>query len=204
MSTDKLSDKQKLLADDINFRITSLLIVYNELSLTQLTKRVRGSKSTAHRHLQVLIENELVEVSAEIKVRSDKKAKYYSLTKRAYESLGFTAAETPEERLQSTMNYYLYYKTFIDELLEYLNKGDKEQQIQRFKDLSDTNTFDFWATLLTENEFNELKNEMDQLYERFTEIQAKSKRENVRPYFFMMNFIPFKQMLDEKNPSSKK
>ena len=110
MSTDELRlDKQKLLADDINFRITSLLIVYNELSLSELTRRVRGSKSTAHRHLAVLLENNLVEVSREEKVRSDRKAKFYQLTERAYESLGFSADQSPDERLQSTINYFLYY-----------------------------------------------------------------------------------------------
>ena len=111
----RLDDKQKLLSDDINFRITLLLIVYHELSLSELTKRVRGSKSTAHRHLAVLLENGLVEVSREIKVRSDRKAKYYRLTERAYESLGFTANHTTEQRFQATINYYLYYQTFIDE-----------------------------------------------------------------------------------------
>ena len=212
MSTDQLRlDKKKLLADDINFRITSLLIVYNELSLTELTKRVRGSKSTAHRHLAVLLENGLIEVSQEIKVRSDRKAKYYQLTERAYESLGFSPNDSPKERLQSTINYFLYYKTFIDEFLEYLqpksqedkSEIDEEAQINRFENMLENDTFDFWASLLTESEYIELKSEMDQVFERFAEKQKKNVGEKLRPYFFMLNFIPFKEMLDDKNPKPK-
>jgi DNA-binding transcriptional ArsR family regulator len=211
MSDEQLQlDKKKLLEDDINFRITSLLIVYNELSLSELTRRVRGSKSTAHRHLAVLLENDLVKVSREEKVRSDRKAKYYQLTERAYESLGFSANDTPEERLQATINYFLYYKTFIDEFLEYLGKGERTEQIQRYKDISMSNDdfgmekFDFWATFLTEDEYMELKKEIDVIYEKISKKQNEGEREQLRPYFFMMNFIPFKEMLDEKNPKPKK
>ena len=196
-------DKKKLLADDINFRITSLLVVYNELSLSELTIKVRGSKSTAHRHLAVLLENDLVEVSREIKVRSDRKAKYYRLTERAYESLGFAANDTPEQRLQATINFFIYYKTFMDEFLEYLMRGEKKDQIDRFEEISNKETFEYWATLLTEDEYKELKNEFDQVYQRIVEKQKKGKREQLRPYFFMLNFIPFKEMLDEKNPKQK-
>ncbi|TFG16902.1 MAG: ArsR family transcriptional regulator [Promethearchaeota archaeon] len=201
MSDNQLQlDKKKLLADDINFRITSLLIVYNELSLSELTDKVRGSKSTSHRHLAVLLENGLVEVSREIKVRSDRKAKYYRLTERAYESLGFSANDTLEERHQATINFFLYYKTFIDEFLEYLLKGEKKDQLDRFQNMSDNDTFEYWATLLTEDEYKDLKGEFDRVYQKIVEKQAKGKREQLRPYFFMLNFIPFKKMLDEKNP----
>lgn len=212
MSEEQLRlDKQKLLADDINFRITSLLIVYNELSLSELTNKVRGSKSTAHRHLAVLLENELIEVSQEIKVRSDRKAKYYQLTERAYESLGFSPNDSIEDRLQATINYFLYYQTFIDEFLEYLQPKsetdkteiDKEMQLKIFKNMVENDTFDFMASFLTENEYSELKSEINQVLERFMERHAKSAGEKLRPYFFMLNFIPFKEMLDEKNPKPK-
>lgn len=204
MSEDQLQlDKKKLLADDINFRITSLLIVYHELSLSELTVKVRGSKSTAHRHLAVLLENGLVEVSREIKVRSDRKAKYYRLTERAYKSLGFSVHDTPEQRLQATINFFLYYKTYIDEFLEYLTKGERKDQIDRFEEMSKNETFVHWATLLTEDEYKELKGEFDRIFQRIIEKQSKGKREQLRPYFFMLNFIPFKKMLDEKNPKKK-
>ncbi len=197
-------DKQKLLANDINFRITSLLIVYNELSLSELTRRVRGSKSTAHRHLSVLIDNGLVEVSQEIQVRSDRKAKYYQLTERAYESLGLLDTSTAEERLQATINYYLYYNNFIDEFLDFLCEGEPEEQIQRYKNISNEYNFDYWSTFLTESELKKLKDEIDQVFERFIERQRIGTQEKLRPYFFMINFIPFKEMLDFKNPKPKK
>ena len=196
-------DKQKLLADDINFRITSLLIVYNELSLSELTRRVRGSKSTAHRHLAVLLENGLVKVSREEKVRSDRKAKYYTLTERAYESLGFSASDSEEDRLQAIINYFLYYQTFIDEFLEFLGKGERAEQIQKYNDITENGSFDFWATLLTEDEFREVKKQMDLVYDRISKKQSEGHREQLRPYFFMFNIIPFKEMLDEKNPRVK-
>jgi DNA-binding transcriptional ArsR family regulator len=204
MSEDQLQlDKRKLLEDDINFRITSLLIVYHELSLSELTRRVRGSKSTAHRHLAVLLENGLVEVSREEKVRSDRKAKYYQLTDRAYESLGFSQSDSYEERLQATINFFLYYKTFIDEFLEFLGKGERLEQIQRYNEISNNETFDFWATLLTDDEYVELKKEMYTVFERISKKQSEGVREQLRPYFFMYNIIPFKEMLDEKNPKPK-
>jgi hypothetical protein len=54
--------------------------------------------------------------------------------------------------------------------------------------------------LLKEHEYIELKSEMDQVFERFKEKQKKNVGEKLRPYFFMLNFIPFKEMLDDKNP----
>jgi DNA-binding transcriptional ArsR family regulator len=196
-------DKQRLLADDINFRITSLLIVYDELSLSELTRRVRGSKSTAHRHLAVLMDNGLIEVSRELKVRSDRKAKYYRLTERAYDSLGLIESAVLEEKLQAAINYYLYYKTFIDEFLEFLREGDKKEQVKRFKDIESKHSFDFRATFLTEDDLKELKRDIGEVFERFRLRKQEGSLEKLRPYFFMSNFLPFKEMLDSKNPKTK-
>ncbi|WP_457558393.1 ArsR/SmtB family transcription factor [Candidatus Harpocratesius sp.] len=73
------NDLMKLLADETNFEIILFLFIHQELTLSQLEEYIQKSRSTIHRHLQLLNRNELIKESKEVKVRSHIPAKYYSV-----------------------------------------------------------------------------------------------------------------------------
>ncbi|MCF2139310.1 MAG: helix-turn-helix domain-containing protein [Candidatus Lokiarchaeota archaeon] len=76
---ENIDDLTKLLADETNFEIILSLFIYQELTLSQLEEYIQKSRSTIHRHLQLLKRSELIKESKEVKVRSHIPAKYYSV-----------------------------------------------------------------------------------------------------------------------------
>ncbi|MHA1584442.1 MAG: winged helix-turn-helix domain-containing protein [Promethearchaeota archaeon] len=85
----EFSEKEKkpstvdILKNKTRFMIHSLLSIYPELSLKQLSKYLGKSKSAIHNHIKLMIEAEIVKKTREEEVRSDKKRFYYSLTEDA-------------------------------------------------------------------------------------------------------------------------
>jgi len=77
----------EILEDEIRFKILMLLQMYGDLSLSELTEKIGKSKSTLHRHLQKLLEMDLVEESKEIQVRGNIPAKYYKIPGLLFEKL---------------------------------------------------------------------------------------------------------------------
>jgi DNA-binding transcriptional ArsR family regulator len=73
---------RKLIAivkEPVSLHIMMLLIVYRELSLSQMTDAIKKSKPTIHRRLQVMIDCGLVVESKEEHVRGNILAKYYKI-----------------------------------------------------------------------------------------------------------------------------
>lgn len=66
-----------LMKDNTDFKIFTLLLMYHDQSLTQLTNNINKSKPTLSRHMQKLVSSGLIDVREE-KVRGVK-AKYFSL-----------------------------------------------------------------------------------------------------------------------------
>ncbi len=65
---------------DTPFRILLLFLVYQELSLREISDRLKITKAGIHRHLKMLTDMNMVQVSREEQVRSKQiKAKYYVL-----------------------------------------------------------------------------------------------------------------------------
>ena len=76
----------ELLKNKTKFQIIINLLINNEMSMTELSKTIKKSKSTVHRHLQELIDEDLIKVSKEKQVRGSIHAKYYILTEKFYSS----------------------------------------------------------------------------------------------------------------------
>lgn len=71
------SNFHKIFQSTPKFMIYVLLSIYGEMSLTELSETLKRKKSTLSAHLNQMIKSDLVEVSKRVKVRGDKKAKYY-------------------------------------------------------------------------------------------------------------------------------
>ena len=76
------SDIYAILNNELRFQIISYLLIFNELSMSDLNRKLKRSKSTLHRHIKLLIELGFIELSKEKKVRGSIKAKYFKLTNK--------------------------------------------------------------------------------------------------------------------------
>lgn len=75
-------DINSILNNALRFQIISNLLIFNELSMSDLNRKLKRSKSTLHRHIKLLIELGFIELSKEKKVRGSIKAKYFKLTNK--------------------------------------------------------------------------------------------------------------------------
>jgi predicted transcriptional regulator len=83
LSTEQILDYniiKKFLKNEVNFRIITLLLVHQELSLSQLALKCKTSKSTILRHVPDLIDSKIIVLSKEQINRGDRPAKYYQLS----------------------------------------------------------------------------------------------------------------------------
>ncbi len=123
------------------FMIYMLLSIYSDLSLTQLSKMLKKRKSTISVHLKKMIEANLVEISKKVKVRGDKKAKYYRLIEDIDEKiLLFTAADpekmTPEELSWHHFNMHALFAemniAFLEKWLEFCKENMKDIEAGKY------------------------------------------------------------------------
>lgn len=111
-----------ILKDNTDLEIFTLLLMYQEQSLTQLTNSINKSKPTLSRHMQKLVSCGLVDVREE-KVRGVK-AKYFSLNLAKLQSL----PNISHEDLKSASHneeYYNILKNFLDTLKSTAFLGQK-------------------------------------------------------------------------------
>ncbi|MFX1251859.1 MAG: hypothetical protein ACFFCZ_09645 [Promethearchaeota archaeon] len=78
-----LSEEYILLQNKMPIRVVLILLVYNELTLSQMSKHLVKTKASVHYHLQKLIKMKLVKIAREEKVRGSILAKYYCLDQNA-------------------------------------------------------------------------------------------------------------------------
>lgn len=69
-----------LTTSEIRLQIVLYLLIFGELSMSEINKKLKKSKATIHRHLKILLEQKIIQLSREKKVRGSIKAKYYKLT----------------------------------------------------------------------------------------------------------------------------
>lgn len=93
----------EILHSKTRFLIYSLLSVYKELSLSQLSKELKRNKSTVSHHLKKMIASGLVSLSKEEQARSNIKAKYYCLVDDADELTRFMHPDEEQMILKEKM-----------------------------------------------------------------------------------------------------
>ncbi len=93
----------EILHSKTRFLIYSLLSVYRELSLSQLSKELKRNKSTISHHLKKMMATGLVTLSKEEKSRSNIKAKYYCLVDDADELTAFMHANDARKNLEQRL-----------------------------------------------------------------------------------------------------
>ncbi len=151
-----------IMKDSVSLHIMMLLIVYRELSLSQLTDAVKKSKPTVHRRLQAMIECGLVKETREEHVRGNILAKYYRIdetviskvpnfTKEQIDAMDTTQKlvffENIRDAIKSTIVFSI---NTLNEFLGYLNGLDPQSELIPYFNQVD---FSMNMSVLTANQF---------------------------------------------------
>lgn len=137
-------------------RLILILLIYNELSLTSLSKKLGISKSTASRHLKALIKTNVIKIRKQ-KVRASRKKQYYSIIPNLLQIMRLSSFELrrilPEKALEARLLdlksdklILRTIKNFMNEILLYYE--DLQEHIERD---SPTSHHDIEKTFSTEN-----------------------------------------------------
>jgi DNA-binding transcriptional ArsR family regulator len=202
------NNKEKSIVDvlksDIRFRIFSLLHLYPELSLSDLSKKMCKSKSTMHHHLKELIDSGLIELSHQEKVRGNIYAKFYSLKSGYLEKLSETessfqnATSTSIEFFKTYLNFAIrtleHYKNFF-EVFEL-----REDGIVKLKEIIAPSKGFSSMAFFSEEQFKKV----GILYQEFIKGVNKIEREEngvktEKPFYIFTMGLPLKLVIEEMN-----
>ena len=95
-NTDKTQKKKDdLFKSKINFQLWGLFSMYKRLSLSELSAKLKKSKSTIHPYIKDYLERDIIEVKEEKQIRGNIKAKIYGF-KKGYQERIFSCANDKE------------------------------------------------------------------------------------------------------------
>ncbi len=199
-------------------RLILILLIYNELSLTNLSKKLGVSKSTVLRHLKALISTNLIKVRKQ-QVNVSRKKHYYSIVPNLLQIIRLSSSElksiSPEKALaarildlkndrltlrtiKNIMNEFLLYYKNLEEQIEQdppINHREIEQTF------STENICRFYLWIFNKKQFEvfrakylaflqDLLKEMEQ-YQNY-----KEEKQEINPYFVWHMIAPIKKIYD--------
>ena len=91
-STEKKKQNDDLFKSQINFQLWGLFSMYKRLSLSELSFKLKKSKSTIHPYIKDYLDREIIEVKEEKQIRGNIKAKIYGF-KKGYHERMFSCAK---------------------------------------------------------------------------------------------------------------
>jgi DNA-binding transcriptional ArsR family regulator len=189
-----------VLKSQIRFRIFSLLHLYPELSLSDLSIKMGKSKSTIHHHLKELIDSGLIEVSRKEKVRGSILAKFYSLKPGYIKKLSEKRSKSDDLR---TIEFFKTYLNFAIRTLELYKSffeiiEQKEDWNIELKDLLGQDKGFSSLTFFSEEQFKKVVALNKEYIQKIDEIEKEEngvKKE--KPYYFFTIALPLKHIIEE-------
>lgn len=117
-----------ILSDGTNFEIILALFMNRELKLTELDTYTSTSRSTVHRHLQDLLEKNIILETKEIQERGGIPAKYFGLNIEKFMAMGQVSLDDiqnmPEaKRVALYLQMQKSYETLTNFLIRILSKA---------------------------------------------------------------------------------
>ena len=221
----ELENWLKVFDNKIRFRISQLLFVYGELSLTELSRQMNKSKPALYHHLQKMIKLKIIKVSKEKPARGSIKSKHYCLTKKSpfllqlFIDEDLSKIKNPDHRLKALENVIASYRNSISLLRNkldiidlYIDHLDDELENKEKNDLfhheipkliSNFNV-GFQALYLTENQYKEFMIDYSELKAKYKNMALKNGfEENIKndditehPYFVTTLTLPLKNLLE--------
>jgi DNA-binding transcriptional ArsR family regulator len=200
----------KALSIESRYSIFLYLLIYNELTLDELSNLLGKSKSTIHHHIQELIDvsvvNEYTKAGSKTKYY---KLKIFNIRPQLVKSFGLEAFKNISQEKQTQLLYDFvdishannYIMQNLLELLieteenalQMINAG-KQLPIEGRKDIVDH----FIASqLISGNYKDEFKKDMLDLLEKYNDKEEKNPDEK-KPYLFLMVGANIEEILNRK------
>jgi len=203
-----------LVINDLKIKILLNLLIYNELSLTQISNKLDKSKPTLHRHLKKLIKNRVVKVSKEKKVRGSIKAKYYKLAdefqtiiKPYQRSLlskidDYSSEEININNLTSLLRFYILIilkplKT-LNQLLD-SNDNDIFKRKYNINKLIEILEPSLEIMFFSEQQYEEVQELMNNFYSGLKDILKDQNNDTEKPYYLSLFTLKLKKLLELEN-----
>lgn len=218
MVIEKNQKSKPLTIDEIvrsktRFQICNFLIIYRELSILDLSRRIGKSKSTIYEHLKKMMDAGFVKVSREEKSRSNIKRKYYSWIEKDSERIKpekfseeYCRHKIDVLRSFAVLNQSILknWIEFLENLEEKFEEGNLEEAVSIFKKIyvitDDTELFHSVAFYTPENAKLFYKKTSDLYKEIPDEVETKSDE---NPYYGGMMLLPIRLILDYMHPIEK-
>jgi len=201
----------EILRSEIRFRIFVLLNLYPELSFSEISQKLKKSKSTIHPHLEKLIKLELIEVSREEKVRGNIPAKFYSLKKGYLEKLAGIDEESSELTVdESNLAFFRTWTNFMIKTLEmyyeFFEKKASEGDVSKILEEMRKNKEGFSSMyFFSKEQYMKARDYYHEYQEKLNELEAEEnglKKE--KPFYIFTIAIPLKRVIETLEIPSKK
>ncbi|MFX1568022.1 MAG: winged helix-turn-helix domain-containing protein [Promethearchaeota archaeon] len=209
-------NSEKLTINDIlrsktRFQICNFLIIYRELSILDLSKRIGKSKSTIYEHLKKMMKAGFVKVSREEKSRSNIYRKYYSWIEKPSEiikpkkySEEYCRVKIDTLRSFAVLNQSILksWIHFLESLEKEIDLGNLENAISIFKKIFNENRTAYHSVAFyTPENATLFYQKTRSLYNEIPdELESKSDE---NPYYGGMMLLPIRSILDYLYPIEK-
>jgi hypothetical protein len=207
----------ELMRSNTRFQVWGLLSIYQEMTLSQISKALHKSRSTIHDQLQIMIDSKIVVVSREAPSKSNLNTKYYSLVPEMQEDVkscqedhdkceknhkissrirGLKAFAQYNSRL---LQGWIEYLTTLEKLAENGKENEVEEEFHKMEKeyINPLHAISFYSLdQARKNRENTMKEYMQ--YEQ-SERQVQEKKRTEKPILMTTSVIPIKHVLEFLN-----
>ncbi|MEB2281334.1 helix-turn-helix domain-containing protein [Lysinibacillus xylanilyticus] len=177
-----MRNKAEVLMHPVRMKILQALMHDKEegLSTLEMISIIKDvPQATLYRHIQILMDENIIKIVKERKVRSVTE-KFYALNEGAEKlSQEDWTQLTIKQKLNYVSNYQL---ALLSQYQNYLNSLDEEER------LADLATFSFIDLTLTTNQFKSFENELNDLIIKYYNMADSSKETETKT--IAINIIP--------------
>ncbi|MCY9546148.1 helix-turn-helix domain-containing protein [Lysinibacillus xylanilyticus] len=177
-----MRNKAEVLMHPVRMKILQALMHDKEegLSTLEMISIIKDvPQATLYRHIQILMDEDIIKIVKERKVRSVTE-KFYALNEGAEKlSQEDWTQLTIKQKLNYVSNYQL---ALLSQYQNYLNSIDEEER------LADLATFSFIDLTLTTNQFMSFENELNDLIIKYYNMADSSKETETKT--IAINIIP--------------
>ena len=213
----KMNDLLMAYKNEKRFLIRKLLRVYGELSLTDLSRLMKMSKTAIHHHLKLMRSADLIEVSREVDSRGSINKKYFCLKKgpQRFNIEDLKNIEPIEKRydtmkvmmktLQVTYGEVIYelnlFQSFLNEIEKDINLHQDTQpdisKLDEYQELMETHNIHLRNIFLSKKQFVFYKNLEANFLNKVDELLSNDT-DDESPYLVTLMEMPIKNLMEYK------
>ncbi|MGE7688952.1 transcriptional regulator [Lysinibacillus sp. NPDC097214] len=178
-----MRNKAEVLMHPVRMKILQALMHDKEegLSTLEMISVIKDvPQATLYRHIQILVDENIIKIVKERKVRSVTE-KFYAVNEGAAK---LSKEDWTQLTIKQKLNYVSYYQlALLSQYQNYLHSIDEE-------DLTDLATFSFIDLTLTNDQFKNFENELNDLINKYYNMADSNKEIDTETKTIAINIIP--------------